>query len=52
MDTIPGMIVRCQSGFYAVETGQGNDVRRLVCRLRGRLKLGRPFGDIAALGTG
>jgi len=50
METIPGLIVRCQSGFYTVETGQGSGVRRLVCRLRGRLKLGRPFGDTAALG--
>jgi ribosome biogenesis GTPase len=50
METLPGLIVRCQSGFYTVEIGPDHGPRRLVCRLRGRLKLGRPFGDIAALG--
>ncbi|HWT80402.1 MAG TPA: ribosome small subunit-dependent GTPase A, partial [Candidatus Methylomirabilis sp.] len=41
-----GLIVRAQSGFFTVATGQG----RVICRLRGRLKQGRQRGDIAALG--
>ena len=40
------MIIRSQSGFYAVETEEGE----IVCRLRGRLKRGRREGDIAAVG--
>jgi len=43
---IPGLIVKAQSGFFFVETGQG----LIVCQLRGRLKQGRATGDIAALG--
>lgn len=43
---IPGLIVKAQSGFFFVETGQG----LVVCQLRGRLKQGRATGDIAALG--
>lgn len=41
-----GLVVRSQSGFYAVETPQGE----YVARLRGRLKKGRPTGDIVAIG--
>lgn len=41
-----GLIVRSQSGFYAVETSQGSR----VCRLRGRLKKGPRQGDVAAIG--
>ncbi|GAB4520726.1 MAG: ribosome small subunit-dependent GTPase A [Anaerolineales bacterium] len=44
---LSGRIVRTQSGFFTVETGDG---RRWVCRLRGRLKRGPKTGDIAALG--
>lgn len=40
------MIVKAQSGFFFVETGQG----LVICQLRGRLKQGRAVGDIAALG--
>ena len=40
------MIIRAQSGFFSVETGQG----LVVCQLRGKLKQGRAVGDIAALG--
>ena len=40
------MIVKAQSGFFFVETGQG----LVICQLRGRLKQGRGVGDIAALG--
>ncbi len=41
-----GLIVKAQSGFFTVETGEG----LFVCRLRGRLKRGKALGDIAALG--
>ncbi len=41
-----GLIVKAQSGFFTVETGEG----LIVCQLRGRLKRGRARGDIAALG--
>jgi ribosome biogenesis GTPase / thiamine phosphate phosphatase len=44
--TLPGLIVRAQSGFFTVETGQG----AVVCGLRGRLKQGRHDGDLAAVG--
>ncbi len=41
-----GLIVKAQSGFFTVETGEG----LFVCQLRGKLKQGRPVGDLAALG--
>ena len=41
-----GSIVKAQSGFFTVETGEG----LFVCQLRGKLKRGRASGDIAALG--
>lgn len=41
-----GIVLRSQSGFYAVETSQGE----FLTRLRGRLKRGRPSGDIVAIG--
>lgn len=41
-----GLIIKAQSGFFTVETGQG----LVVCRLRGKLKQGRAAGDIAAVG--
>jgi ribosome biogenesis GTPase / thiamine phosphate phosphatase len=41
-----GLVVKAQSGFFTVETGEG----LFVCRLRGKLKRGRASGDIAALG--
>jgi len=41
-----GLIVKAQSGFFTVDTGEG----RLVCQLRGKLKQGKAKGDIAALG--
>ncbi|MEW6403260.1 MAG: ribosome small subunit-dependent GTPase A [Chloroflexota bacterium] len=44
--TLHGLIIRAQSGFFTVETGQG----LVVCRLRGKLKQGKAKGDIAALG--
>jgi ribosome biogenesis GTPase len=41
-----GLIIKAQSGFFTVETSQG----LRVCQLRGKLKKGRPTGDIAAIG--
>jgi ribosome biogenesis GTPase len=41
-----GLVIRSQSGFYNVETEQGN----LVCRLRGRLKKGPRDSDIVTVG--
>ena len=41
-----GLIIKAQSGFFTVETGQGFT----VCQLRGKLKQGRATGDIAAVG--
>lgn len=43
---LTGLVLRSQSGFYAVETAQGE----YLARLRGRLKQGRPTGDIVAIG--
>jgi ribosome biogenesis GTPase len=40
------LIIRAQSGFFTVETGQG----LIICQLRGKLKQGKATGDIAALG--
>lgn len=40
------MIIKAQSGFFTVDTGQG----LVVCQLRGRLKKGRAMGDLAAMG--
>jgi len=41
-----GLIIRAQSGFFTVETGEGS----FVCQLRGRLKRGPRTGDLAAIG--
>jgi ribosome biogenesis GTPase / thiamine phosphate phosphatase len=41
-----GLIVKAQSGFSTVETGEG----LVICQLRGKLKKGKATGDIAALG--
>jgi ribosome biogenesis GTPase len=45
-EALPGIIVRSQSGFFTVETPEG----QLVCQLRGRLKQGAREGDLAAIG--
>lgn len=45
-DTKHGLIIKAQSGFFWVETGEGI----VVCQLRGKLKQGRATGDIAAIG--
>lgn len=44
--SLRGLIIKAQSGFFTVETGQG----LIVCQLRGKLKQGRALGDIAAVG--
>ncbi|RPJ23773.1 MAG: ribosome small subunit-dependent GTPase, partial [Chloroflexi bacterium] len=44
--SLQGLIIKAQSGFFTVETGQGF----VVCQLRGKLKMGRATGDIAAIG--
>ena len=41
-----GLIVKAQSGFFTVETGEG----LIVCQLRGKLKQGKATGDLAAVG--
>ncbi len=41
-----GLVLRSQSGFYTVETPEGE----LLARLRGRLKKGKALGDIVAIG--
>ena len=45
-EQIPGLIIRSQSGFFAVQTENS----LLTCHLRGRLKQGKHVGDIAAVG--
>jgi len=45
-NTTSGLIVKAQSGFFWVNTGE--DI--IVCQLRGKLKQGRAQGDIAAIG--
>ena len=45
-ETQSGLIIRSQSGFFTVQTGNG----LLTCHLRGRLKQGKHVGDIAAVG--
>ena len=44
--SLAGLIIRAQSGFFTVETGEGP----FVCQLRGRLKQGPRTGDLAAIG--
>ncbi len=41
-----GLVLRSQSGFYAVRTDDGE----VLARLRGRLKQGKARGDIVAIG--
>jgi ribosome biogenesis GTPase / thiamine phosphate phosphatase len=45
-NSLPGLIIRAQSGFFTVETAKGS----VTCQLRGRLKQGKRGGDIAAVG--
>jgi ribosome biogenesis GTPase / thiamine phosphate phosphatase len=43
---IKGLVIKAQSGFSTVETGEG----LVICQLRGKLKKGKATGDIAAVG--
>jgi len=45
-ESLAGLIIRSQSGFFIVATEKG----RVTCQLRGRLKQGPRSGDIAAIG--
>jgi ribosome biogenesis GTPase len=45
-ESLNGLIIKAQSGFFTVETSRGF----IVCQLRGKLKQGRAKGDIAAIG--
>jgi ribosome biogenesis GTPase / thiamine phosphate phosphatase len=45
-NTLPGLIIRSQSGFYTVKIEQAT----LVCQLRGRLKQGARLGDLTTIG--
>ena len=44
--SLQGLIVKAQSGFFTVEIRQGF----IVCQLRGKLKQGKAIGDLAAIG--
>lgn len=46
METVGGIVVRSQSGFFTVDTPGG----QITARLRGRLKQGRKIGDLIAVG--
>jgi len=43
---IKGLVIKAQSGFSTVVTGEG----LVICQLRGKLKKGKATGDIAAVG--
>lgn len=45
-DTVPGLIIRSQSGFYEIDTQAG----QVVAKVRGRLKKARPASDLAVVG--
>jgi ribosome biogenesis GTPase / thiamine phosphate phosphatase len=45
-ETLIGLVIRAQSGFFVVKTDNGE----YTCRLRGRLKQGETEGDIVAVG--
>jgi ribosome biogenesis GTPase len=45
-EKIPGLVIKAQSGFFAVRTEHGT----FACQLRGRLKKNRLSTDLAAVG--
>jgi ribosome biogenesis GTPase len=45
-ESIRGLIIKAQSGFFTVKTSQGF----VVSQLRGKLKQGRAMGDLATIG--
>jgi ribosome biogenesis GTPase / thiamine phosphate phosphatase len=46
LETVPGTVIRIQSGFHTVQTAAGI----VTCHLRGRLKLTKFRGDVLAVG--
>lgn len=46
MDLETGIVIRSQSGFFTIDTGNGT----VVARLRGKLKQGRAVGDLVTVG--
>jgi len=46
MEEINGIVIKSQSGFFKVDTDEG----QYTARLRGRFKKGRKLGDIIAVG--
>ena len=44
--SLQGLIIKAQSGFFTVKTGQGF----VICQLRGKLKQGKAIGDLASIG--
>jgi ribosome biogenesis GTPase / thiamine phosphate phosphatase len=45
-ESLQGLIIKAQSGFFTVETRQGF----VICQLRGKLKQGKATGDLASIG--
>ncbi|MGQ0601531.1 MAG: hypothetical protein ACT4QE_07525 [Anaerolineales bacterium] len=45
MNTLPGIILKAQSGFFTIHTEAGD----FVCHVRGRLKQKRGASDLVAL---
>lgn len=45
--TLPGIVLKAQSGFFTVRTSAGEEV---VCHVRGRLKQRRQASDLIAIG--
>ena len=45
-ESLPGLIIKAQSGFFTVKTSQGF----VISQLRGKLKQGRATGDLATIG--
>jgi ribosome biogenesis GTPase len=46
VDSIPGIILKAQSGFFTVRTAAGD----MVCQLRGKVKQKRTSADLATIG--
>ena len=46
VDTITGIVVRSQAGFFTIDTEDG----QITARLRGRFKQGKRTGDLIAVG--
>lgn len=46
MESLKGIVIRSQSGFYIVDTGE----KEVTAKLRGRFKKGPKIGDLVAIG--